>query len=62
MQFQSHACKLVGFFFFFNVYFSLYRTAYGMLVPQPGIEPRPSAVRAQSPNHRTAREFPSWLF
>ena len=29
----------------------------GVLVPQPGIEPEPSAVRAWSPNHRTAREF-----
>ena len=25
---------------------------------QPGIEPAPSAVKAQSPNHWTAREFP----
>ena len=32
--------------------------AYGILVPRPGIEPRPSAVRARSPNHWTAREFP----
>ena len=33
----------------------------GILVPLPGIEPRPIeqwAVRGQSPNHRTAREFP----
>ena len=27
-------------------------------IPQPGIEPSPSAVRAQSPNHWTARELP----
>ena len=33
--------------------------ACGILVPQPGIEPRPSAVKAQSPNHWTAREFPT---
>ena len=50
--------SFLSLFLFKNVYFSLYHTAYGMLVPQPGIEPRPSAVRAQSPNHRTAREFP----
>ena len=31
---------------------------YGILVPQPGIEPRPSAVRVRSPNHWTAREYP----
>ena len=30
----------------------------GILVPQPGIKPVPSAVKAQSPNHWTAREFP----
>ena len=32
--------------------------AWGILVPQPGIEPRPSAVKPRSPNHWTAREFP----
>ena len=31
-----------------------------ILVPQPGIEPLPSAVKAQSPNHwETAREAPT---
>ena len=29
-----------------------------ILIPQPGIEPKLSAVRAQSPNHWTTREFP----
>ena len=29
-----------------------------LLVPRPGIEPVPSAVKAQSPNLWTAREFP----
>ena len=28
------------------------------LLPQPGIETAPLAVRAQSPNHWTASEFP----
>ena len=28
-----------------------------ILVPQPGIEPRPPVVEAQSPNHWTSREF-----
>ena len=27
-------------------------------LPDPGIEPEPSAVKAQSPNYWTAREFP----
>ena len=31
--------------------------ACGILVPQPGFEPRPLAVKAWSPNHWTAREF-----
>ena len=30
----------------------------GILVPWPGIEPRPSAVKAWSPYHWTTREFP----
>ena len=32
--------------------------ACAILVPQPGIEPAPLVVKAQSPNHWTAREFP----
>ena len=45
-------------FFCSFVVFWLCRTACGILVPLSGIEPGPSAVRAQSPNHWTAREFP----
>ena len=29
-----------------------------ILVPQPGIKPRPMAVKVASPNHWTAREIP----
>ena len=36
--------------------------ACGILVPQPGIEPAPSAVKAQSPHHWTARDFPPSSF
>ena len=32
-------------------------TACGILVPQPGIEPGPMAVKAPSPNDWTAREL-----
>ena len=32
--------------------------ACGILVPQPGIEPGPSTVRARSPNRWTTGEFP----
>ena len=35
--------------------------AYKVLVPQPAIKPGPLAVKAQSPNHWTAREFPGHL-
>ena len=30
----------------------------GILVPRPGFEPGPLAVKAQSPNHWTSREVP----
>ena len=40
-----------------GVFFWLSHMACGILVPQPGIEPGPSAVKAWSPNHQTAREF-----
>ena len=36
--------------------------ACGILVPQPGIEPAPPAVEAQSLNHWTAREVPIHFF
>ena len=32
--------------------------AYGMLVPQSGMEARPSATTVCSSDHWTAREFP----
>ena len=36
--------------------------SYRILVPQPGIEPGALAVKARSPNHWTAREFPPRTF
>ena len=44
------------------VLFWLRCVAYGILVPQPGIEPGAPAVRVLSPNHWTAREFPFCFF
>ena len=46
--------------FFFNFYFFFWShcTACRILVPRPGIEPRPTAVKVLSPNHWTTREFP----
>ena len=59
---SSCICKPTGWtprcFGFFVFVFWLYCKAYGILVPRSGIEPRPSAVKAWSPNHWTAREFP----
>ena len=45
-------------FVFLTFFFWPRHTAYGILVPRPGIEPRPSAVRVRSPNHWTAGEVP----
>ena len=51
------ACCLL-FCFVFCFCFWLRYGACGILVPQPGIEPMPSAVKAWNPNYWTAREFP----
>ena len=48
--------------FFFFLWGGACLAACGILVPQPGIEPGPLALRAQSPNHWTAREFPDTVF
>ena len=48
------ADKFSSYFFFFW----LFRMVCRNLLPRPGIEPRPSAVRALSPNNWTARELP----
>ena len=47
-------------FFFFLFWPHL--KAYGILVPQPGIEPGLLAVKAWSPNHWTARAFLAYCF
>ena len=50
------------FFVLFCFVFWLRRAACGTLVPWPGVEPGPMAVKAPSPNHWTTREFPQILF
>ena len=60
-----HPLYLEILFFFFsfpNCFLSFlpHYMACGILVPQPGIEPRPMAVKAWNPNHWTAMEF-SWF-
>ena len=49
-------CLFVCFSFFWPCHM-----ACGILVPQPGIEPRPSKVRAQSLNHWTTRQFLGYM-
>ena len=51
--------KTTRFFFFF--FFLPRCVAYGILVPRPGIEPKPTEVKVPSPHHWTAREFPYWV-
>ena len=46
-----HSFQLFGFFW-------LGLPACGILVPQPGIEPVPPAVEAQSLNYGTTRQVP----
>ena len=46
----------------FLIFFLPHCIAYGILIPQPGIEPMPAAVEAWSLNHWTAREVPFWAF
>ena len=56
-MYSSTSC--FSFFFFFIFIFSFWPClmACGILVPRPGIEPGPLAVKVWSPNHWTTREF-----
>ena len=44
------------------LFFGACLAACGILVPQPGIEPGPSAVAVWGLNHWTAREFPCCFY
>ena len=58
-QLGKKPCQfLLHFLFFLSFFFWLWHVACEILVPRSGIEPGPSEVKAQSPNHQTAREFP----
>ena len=50
--------KIVSGVILFVLCFCFGCMACEILVPQPGIEPVPSTVKARSPNHWTTREFP----
>ena len=47
---------------FLSFLFWACHVTWGILVPQPEIEPVPAAVKGQNPNHWTAREFPHFSF
>ena len=51
-----HLYSVQDFFFFFGL------TARRILVPRPGVELVPPAVKAWSPDHWISREVPSRLF
>ena len=53
---EFRICSLSREFFFF--FFGLSLTACKILVLQPGIEPMPPTVKAQSLNHWITREVP----
>ena len=57
---SSKMLYFIYLFIFYRYYF-FGRAACGILVPRPGIRPRPPAVEVPSLNHWTAREFPTYL-
>ena len=54
---QSAHQYIANIFLFLFFFFDWASVACGILVPQPEIEPSPSAVRTQSPNHWTTSKF-----
>ena len=68
--FKKHQCTTINFFiffllfkrFFYFLFFWPHHAACGILVPQPGIEPRSTALEAWSLNCWTTREAPFTIF
>ena len=56
--FLSFQRRRLHLFLFLKIFLGHIVQPVGILVPQPGIEPRTSAVKAWSPNHWITREFP----
>ena len=56
LRFLPHLVHLLLFLSFF--FFLPHHAGFGILVPQRGVKPRPSAVKAESLNHWTIREVP----
>ena len=57
MMSKAHTVSAPKRFFFF-FFFKLFLEACGIFAPLSRIKPVPPTVEFQSPNHRTAREFP----
>ena len=59
--FQNSTASVLLFYLFqcclFHFIFWQHHRAYEMLVPQPGIETGPTAVKTPSPNHWPTKEF-----
>lgn len=53
--------KLRTIVFYFYLHLFIWLSGCGILVLQAGIEPRPLAVKARSPNHWISMEFPNSL-
>ena len=56
-QYCLLVCSLLFFFFFW-----LHSIAYGILVPQSGVEPEPLAMNARSPDCWIVRKFPALFY
>ena len=55
-------CSSILYFIYLVSFWGVHCIACGILLSRPGIEPRPSAVKAQSSNHWTIRKFPILYF
>ena len=62
MMIISNLTTVAFIYLFYLFIFLPHCVACEILVPRPGIEPGPSAVRVQSLNHWTARKFPTVAF
>ena len=59
---QRWDCWITWWVYLKKIFFWLSHATCRILIPQPGIEPRPSAVEVWSPNHWTASEVPYFTF
>ena len=58
VQWNKKRCYVCGVSFLIFLGFGFFWPCHGILVPWPGIKPRPPAVEPRNPNHWITREFP----